>query len=87
MFKRLAGFRYFEPRHFMPHPLVAAHSNDNQPGRHRPDRQRRCARPLLACHWSIVDGTRLECRWDIESLDGRWRRASGALTGKESGSR
>jgi hypothetical protein len=76
MFKRLARFR-----HFMPHRLEAAHSNDNQPGRRRPNRQRRCAQPLLACHWSIVDQTRLECRWDIECLDG------GGLTGKESDGR
>ncbi|SDP00458.1 hypothetical protein [Afipia sp. GAS231] len=77
MFEKLARFRRFEPRHFMPRRLEAAHSNDNQPGRRRPEDRHRCAQPLLACHWSIVDETRLECRWEIVSIDDSERRADG----------
>lgn len=77
MFEKLARFRHFEPRHLKPHRLEAAHSNDNQPGRRRPNGHRRRAQPLLTCHWSIVDETRLECRWEIECHDGRGRRADG----------
>jgi hypothetical protein len=57
MFKRLAKFRHFEPRHG--HRPAAAASNDDRPGRRR---------PALACHWSLVDGTRLECRWQAEGF-------------------
>jgi hypothetical protein len=77
MFEKLARFRHFEPPHLKPHRLEAAHSNDNQPGRCRPNGHRRRAQPLLTCHWSIVDETRLECRWEIECHDGRGRRADG----------
>jgi hypothetical protein len=83
MFKRLAKIRHFEPRHLVPHRRVPKHSNDNQPGRRRPASQHRLP---LTCDWFLVDGTRLECRWNVECFDER-RRASCASTGKGSDGR
>ena len=80
MFKRLARFRHFEP-----HRLQAAHSNDNQPGRRRSAGQRLSPQPALACHWSLVDETRLECRWQVECFDRGQPRS--AWTRKESDGR
>ena len=71
MFERLARFRLFEPRHPVPHRLEAVHSNDNQPGRRHPMGQHRSPQPALACHWSLVDESRLECRWKVERFDVR----------------
>ena len=70
MFKRLAEFRHSEPRHLLPYRLVPVHCNDNQPGRRRPAVRRRSHPPALACHWSLVDESRLEGRWQIECSDG-----------------
>jgi hypothetical protein len=69
MFKRLAKFRRLELRHLVPQWLEAAHSNDNPRGCRRLTGQRRSPQPVLACHWIFVDGSRLECRWKVESLD------------------
>jgi len=69
MFKRLAKFRRLELRHLVPHWLEAAHSNDNPRGRRRPTGQRRSPQPVLACHWIVVDESRLECRRKAESFD------------------
>ena len=63
MFTGLAKFRRLELRHPVPHWLEAAHSNDNPRGRCRPTGRRRSPKPMLACHWIFVDGSRLECRW------------------------
>jgi hypothetical protein len=71
MFKRLAKFRHFEPRHLLPHRLAPEHSNDNQPGRRRPAGQCSSSGPALACHWSLVEATRLECRWNVDGFDER----------------
>jgi hypothetical protein len=86
MLKRLARFRHFEPRRSAPRWLQAVHSNGNQPGCRRPTGERRSPPPTLACHWSRVDGSRLECRWEVECFD-EPRRASSAWTGKRSDER
>jgi len=65
MFTGLAKFRRLELRHSVPHWLEAAHSNDNPRGRCRPTGRRRSPKPMLACHWIFVDGSRLECRWGV----------------------
>jgi hypothetical protein len=31
---------------------------------------------MLACHWSRVDGGRLECRWEVECFDDPGERAA-----------
>jgi hypothetical protein len=86
MFKRLARFRHFEPRRSAPRWLQAVHSNDNLPGCRRPTGVRRSRPPTLACHWSRVDGSRLECRWEVECFD-EPRRASSVWTGTRSDER
>ena len=86
MFKRLAKFRNFEPRRSAPRWLQAVPSNDNNPGCRRPAGQHRSPRPALACHWSLVDGGRLECRWEVECFD-EPSRVSSAWTGKRSDER
>src|ERR1700737_3394961 len=86
MFTGLAKFRRLELRHSVPHWLEAAHSNDNPRGRCRPTGRRRPLQPVLACHWIIVDGSRLECRWgenfdeiSIEEPGGRQIKVSTCL--------
>jgi hypothetical protein len=69
MFEKLAKFRLAKPRRTAPHWLEAAHSNDNTPGRRHPAGLHRSRQPMLACHWVLIDGSRLECRWKVESFD------------------
>lgn len=82
MFKRLAKFRQFELRHLLPRRLEPVHSNDNQPGRRRPAGQRSSSRPALTCHWSPVEVTRLECRWNVASTN-EGRRAASERVGSD----
>jgi hypothetical protein len=69
MFKRLAKFRQFEPRHLVPHRPVPVHSNDNQPGRRRSAGRQWSPQPALSCHWALNDESRLECRWNVARVD------------------
>jgi hypothetical protein len=69
MFKRLAKFRFLEPRRKAPGLREAIPANDNLPGFRRQGGPRRIRSRVLVCHWSLVDsGTRLACRWQPEVL-------------------
>jgi hypothetical protein len=69
MFKKLAKFRFLEPRGIAPGLREAMPANDNAPGFCRPGGPRRIRSQALVCHWSLVDGgTRLSCRWQPEAL-------------------
>ncbi|CAN0485778.1 unnamed protein product, partial [Phaeothamnion confervicola] len=68
MFKRLARFRRHEQRPLQPHWLDVAHCNDNQRN-FPPAEGRRPSRVALACRWSLADGSRLQCAWEIERFD------------------
>jgi len=68
MFKRHATFRSadFESLGLRPMPppaLKTAYANDNLRGLRRLAGQRRSQPPRLVCHWVVIDGGRLECRW------------------------
>jgi hypothetical protein len=71
MFARLAKFSGARRQHPMPVQATHAHSNDN----HRPDPRvaaasQRAKRQTLVCRWHPVPATaRLECHWQIGSLD------------------
>ena len=66
MFKRLAKFRFLQPRRMAPGLREATHANDNTPGRRCPGGARRIPSAALACHWFDRNG-RLECRWLAET--------------------
>ena len=69
MFKRLAKFRFLEPRRIAPGRREAMPANDNLPGLRRPGGPRRIRSQVLVCHWFLADGgTRLGCRWQPEAL-------------------
>lgn len=84
MFTRLARFQHFELRRVAPleprrgapvvarraalGPRLAMHPNDKLPGFRHPAGRRRPPKPVLACHWYLVEG-RLECRWLAEVSD------------------
>jgi hypothetical protein len=71
MFARLAKFSDARRRHPMPVQATHARCNDN----HRPDPRvapasQRTKRQTLVCRWHLVPATaRLECHWQIGSLD------------------
>ncbi len=71
MFARLAKFSGARRRHPMPVQATHAHCNEN----HRPDPRvsaawQRAKRQTLVCRWHPVPATgRLECHWQIRSLD------------------
>jgi hypothetical protein len=68
MFKRLAKFRLLRSRGMVPGLQDAMPANDNQPGFRRPEGPRRIRPVMLTCRWSLLDGgTRLGCRWRVES--------------------
>lgn len=75
MFTKLATFRKLglQPAGRQ-HRIVASppfHSNDNQPGFRRSERQGLRAQQALACRWSrSLDEGRLECRWEPRSDEG-----------------
>lgn len=71
MFSKIAKFRSFDLRRVAPLNVRAVHSsnkpsNDNRPGFRHPIGQRRGPHPTLACHWILVGGGRLVCRWQVE---------------------
>jgi hypothetical protein len=73
MFTRLAKFQRFQGfglRRVTPPWPEAVQANDNLRGRRLPAGQHRS--PLLrpACHWVLVGGSRLECRWNVGTSTG-----------------
>ncbi|MGO4714528.1 hypothetical protein [Bradyrhizobium sp. 2TAF24] len=70
MFEKLAQFRPFGPRLACAAAAIWSHqtpaSNDNQPGFRHPAGRRRIPKPALVCHWILIDGERLVCRWEAE---------------------